>query len=361
MLRSEIRRCAGLGTVLVAMLLCPEATAQQADGEAHLVQHDRRGLTFDRYRPDRYIGNHRRHSQSRLRYHSKLYPFDRGEYHRRTYPHTYRGSLGLPPREDKLTLRFFGGPGFSPYSRYQHPEQEMYLDRYWEETENPTLPPLPPGQAIGMDDEPAPRPRANPPLVRRPRPNVMPRVRVSHDWGLEAPVPSAQEIEDSDYQRAWDKLASGDAESAQYAFAALALARPGRGLPKAGYALSMACQDDLHHAAWSMRRAFKVDADSIRNVPVDETLEIQLEKLLEAYGPEGSTRVRPNDARFMTAAIHFMLKHETQAYDALREAIHGGDIDASTLMLLELMGRERRKGKPGLDEDLRADIRNAGA
>ena len=72
---------------------------------------------------------------------------------------------------------------------------------------------------------------------------------------------------------AWESLAQGDARRALSQFWLEAQSYPKAGLPKIGYSLSAAASGDLKQGVVAMRRAFKIDPDTLRHYQLDPRLQ----------------------------------------------------------------------------------------
>jgi hypothetical protein len=298
------------------------------------------GQPFWYYRPDRYIGRHRKFGgEHDLRYYQHYYPFDRDDYLRRTYPHTYSGQFGDPPGPDRLRGHFYYGPGYSPFSRdgggYDTSPDAMYYPEF-QGPGSPAPAPAAPQelQPRGPDIVVKPLPPA-PGLPRRDRPDS----QVFEALEAEAASAPHRQAELADYERAWRMLGSGRLSSSQYAFSSLALMRPDEGMPRAGYAISMALQGDFVQAVWGMRRAFRADRHWRLVVPENAAVEHRLHGLATRLGhdaPEGMTRT---DAFFMLAAVHYLRRDFEAAEQAVMSAIERGDRDLSVLVLRSLIHR----------------------
>jgi hypothetical protein len=276
------------------------------------------GWTYSRH-PNRL----RWQGQGDLRYHQHHYPYDRAEHLRRTYPHTYRGQFGLEPEAPRLNGRFWSGPGYSPFNSAEPP---------------PVLEPVTPADPAaeappGMVQAPALPPRRLDPVPDRARGGreLLEASRPSPDRAL-------SRRRGGDFDHAWTLLADGHAERSQYAFASLALGRPSDGLPKAGFALAVALQDDHPTAAFLLRRALKVDAPALRDVPMTDALRRQATRLLALYEEAGGAhRLSATDTLLMSAVLHYLLGRPDAARGAAVAAVELGDRDPSIFVLLTLL------------------------
>ena len=147
----------------------------------------------------------------------------------------------------------------------------------------------------------------------------------------------------SSSDRAWALLSEGEAEAARSAFASLAAASPSHRQPKAGYALAAAILGDHEKALWAMRRAFRIDADSLHYLPVDKRLRERMQALLEQYGYQESQPEGKVDALFMRAALHYLLQEHAAAAADIDVAIAAGDTHRSARALKALLATRQTK------------------
>jgi hypothetical protein len=138
----------------------------------------------------------------------------------------------------------------------------------------------------------------------------------------------------------WRLLGQNNPREALDVFATQAGKNHNDGVPKVGYALSAAMQGDLNKAAWAMRRAFRIDPDSLHYLKIDALLRTRIDMLLAEYHDQlnyaqGNRHV---DVAFMIAALNYLI-HEN---DAARAAIEAsvdklGDNSPSALNLQRLV------------------------
>ena len=138
----------------------------------------------------------------------------------------------------------------------------------------------------------------------------------------------------------WRLLGQNNPREALDVFATQAGKNHNDGVPKVGYALSAAMQGDLNKAAWAMRRAFRIDPDSLHYLRIDVLLRTSIDMLLAQYHnqlnyAQGNRHV---DVAFMIAALNYLI-HEN---DAARVAIEAsvdklGDNSPSALNLQRLV------------------------
>ncbi|MDZ7753524.1 MAG: hypothetical protein U5S82_18230 [Gammaproteobacteria bacterium] len=146
----------------------------------------------------------------------------------------------------------------------------------------------------------------------------------------------------------WSRLAAGDARGALRSFGLAAEAAPDSGQPKAGYAVAAAATGDLSRGVWAMRRAFRIDADGLHYLEVDDELRPRLEEVLAAYSP-----VEGQDEAFMNAALYYILEAPDSATEALERLKAFGD-DSEAAQNLEALIAElvRERGAAPADAPL---------
>lgn len=146
--------------------------------------------------------------------------------------------------------------------------------------------------------------------------------------------------------RGWRHLSQGRFSQALYSFARQAAASPGAE-PKVGYALSAASLGAVSRGVASMRRALRVDPESLPGINIDEDLQPTVQRLIERYSVTGSRDLHDRDRAFMIASLHYLLRDLDSAHTAIRLAIRAGDERPSTANLervieQELVDRARR-------------------
>ena len=145
-------------------------------------------------------------------------------------------------------------------------------------------------------------------------------------------------------ENGWTLLGEGRYEQALRQFGHESQLNPQRGEPKVGYALSSALAGRLERGVWAMRRAFSTDPHGVHYVSIDEKLRPSVQKLAGHYGyAEGQG---PSDGPFMAAALHFLVRENEAAHDAITAAVAAGDRKSSTLNLQRLIEDEVRGQVP---------------
>ena len=141
----------------------------------------------------------------------------------------------------------------------------------------------------------------------------------------------------SAYAAGWARLANGHYSQALSIFAADIRSRPSDGAPKVGYALSAAGAGDFRRGVWAMRRALRVDPNSVHYVVVDGSLRRQVERLLVQYQQTGGNALDRADAAFMIASLHYLLRDTTSARASFNAAVANGETSPSATNLKRLI------------------------
>lgn len=81
-----------------------------------------------------------------------------------------------------------------------------------------------------------------------------------------------------------------------------------------------------------MRRALRVDPNSLKHLTFSDKLQQSIVKLIDAYKLKGNT-----DAMFMVAALQYLLNNQVNANAALGEVLSQGDKNESTHNLKRLL------------------------
>ena len=135
---------------------------------------------------------------------------------------------------------------------------------------------------------------------------------------------------------AWLTLGQGQYSAALNVFAVESQSHPNSGVPKAGYALATAANGDLERGVWAMRRAFRIDPDSLHYLQLDEKNHLLVDNLIGQYSSQNNR----GDQDFMISALQF-LKHD---YPAAKESIINaqqyGDNSTSITNLLRLIDQQ---------------------
>jgi len=151
---------------------------------------------------------------------------------------------------------------------------------------------------------------------------------------------------------AWTILAQGKSRAALRIFAEEAENHPGKGAPKVGYALASASSGDLNRGVWAMRRAFRIDPDSLDYLHFDEKALTVINQLIGKYQVVSLDHRGGPDSAFMVSALNYLRHDYKTAHEALNQAIEGGDKSVSLTNLQKLL-REQSSPNPGNSRDRR--------
>jgi hypothetical protein len=137
-------------------------------------------------------------------------------------------------------------------------------------------------------------------------------------------------------ESAWEILAEGQTRLALRQFAIDAQAYPKAGLPKIGYALSSAASGKMKQSTEAMRRAFKIDSESLYYQQYDLRLHPMIHQVRSKFQHKLKRRGRETDAAFMVAALSYMIGDYSSTYYALKRAHKDGDRSRSYKNLMGL-------------------------
>ncbi|MFT7460533.1 MAG: hypothetical protein ACI909_003221 [Planctomycetota bacterium] len=124
---------------------------------------------------------------------------------------------------------------------------------------------------------------------------------------------------------AWELLLQGQTRIALKQFSNDAMIYPKSGLPKIGYALAAAASGDLKQGVAAMRRAYKIDPESLHYYQVDHRLLPLVDNLIGQYQYSLSQRGRRKDEAFMVAALSYLIHDYPTAHQAMERAKRDGD------------------------------------
>lgn len=166
-------------------------------------------------------------------------------------------------------------------------------------------------------------------------------------YGNEAFEPSAQAYQGDGPMGTtgpgWVLLANGQYGQAQDIFSRDAHFRPSDGVAKIGLSLSVAAGGDLERGTWAMRRAARIDPESLVYVALERPLRLQVDKLVKRYRQKLERAPRDPDTAFMVASLSYLLGKDSAAQHAIDDAIRYGD-DSPSAENLELLIRDRQAG-----------------
>ncbi|MEE9494053.1 MAG: hypothetical protein V3W04_11815 [Gammaproteobacteria bacterium] len=135
----------------------------------------------------------------------------------------------------------------------------------------------------------------------------------------------------------WRLLAKNKPRKALNIFSKQAQRNQKDGAFKVGYALSMAMLGNLNKATWAMRRAFRVDPESLHYIDFKHSLKSRMHRLIKKYEQRLDTAGYQSDAAFMIAALHYLLHDNDRAYRAIKRATDAHDNALSTKNLYRLI------------------------
>ena len=138
----------------------------------------------------------------------------------------------------------------------------------------------------------------------------------------------------------WRLLAQNRAGEALAFFAGQAGRHQNDGVPKVGYALSTAMQGDLDRAVWAMRRAFRIDPNTLHYINIEQPLRSRINNLITKYNDllDYSDGAENSDSAFMIAALSYLLHDENASRKAIEEATDkAGDNSQSARNLYNLV------------------------
>ena len=183
--------------------------------------------------------------------------------------------------------------------------------------------------------------------------------RLGYDSAPQAPMPDYDNYEMDDYDidsekgdklegaksseakdeytqlrsRGWMLLAEDQPSAALREFARDAQQNLSNGVHKVGYSISAAATGRLSRGVWAMRRACRIDPDSMHHLnieQIDHRIPATVERLEEAYSERIARRRNDRDSAFMVASLRYLIGKDTQAKDAIDLAVRHGDRASST-------------------------------
>ncbi len=138
-------------------------------------------------------------------------------------------------------------------------------------------------------------------------------------------------------QVAWRLLARGRDYDALRHFSRMARLRPAEGEPKIGYALAVAGLGDLRRGARAMRRALRIDPESLLNLTIDGRLRSRIHALTAGYHTRLENNQADRDAAFMLAVLYGLIGDTESARYAMGLLESGGDQTPSAMDLRRLI------------------------
>ncbi|MCH8846886.1 MAG: hypothetical protein IIC11_09165, partial [Proteobacteria bacterium] len=115
---------------------------------------------------------------------------------------------------------------------------------------------------------------------------------------------------------------------------------PKAGIPKVGYALAIAASGDLSRAVWAMRRAFRIDPDSLHYLQLDEANQGIIDTLIDKYHYSVNQEDEFSDEAFMVSALNYLKHDYIASRGAVGHAINNGDRSTSAHNLQKLINQQ---------------------
>ena len=142
---------------------------------------------------------------------------------------------------------------------------------------------------------------------------------------------------------AWQTLGQGQYSAALNVFANEAQSHPDSGVPKAGYALATAANGDLERGVWAMRRAFRIDPDSLHYLQLDEKSHLLVDDLISQYSSYKNDGIA--DKGFIISALYYLKHDYSAAKKAIINAQQYGDKSSSITNLQRLINQQLVTGQ----------------
>jgi len=141
----------------------------------------------------------------------------------------------------------------------------------------------------------------------------------------------------------WTLLGNNQASAALSDFGRQAQASPSKGDPKVGYALASADLGRLDKGVWAMRRALRIDPNSLHYVTLDERLNSKVEQIIQQYEKKLAYSAIDDDAAFMLASLHYLRRDIQAARSNIDQALLKRYHRTSTKNLKALIEKETKK------------------
>ena len=141
----------------------------------------------------------------------------------------------------------------------------------------------------------------------------------------------------------WVLLSNGQYGQAEDIFSRDSRYRPSDGVAKIGLSLSAAAGGDLDRGIWAMRRAARIDPESLVYVTLEQPLQVGVNRLLGRYKKKLERSPRDPDTAFMLASLSYLLGDDSGAQRAIEDAIRYGD-NSPSAQNLELLIKDRQSG-----------------
>jgi len=132
---------------------------------------------------------------------------------------------------------------------------------------------------------------------------------------------------------AWDDLSQGKTGEALRAFAAVVDAAPDDAVARLGYALTQAEHGQLNAAVTNMRRAIERNVELAADAPLDASIKLIIDGLIDDYMALLDRPTRRADASFMLAALLHLTDDADLARRYADRAAEAGDTSAANAAL----------------------------
>lgn len=144
----------------------------------------------------------------------------------------------------------------------------------------------------------------------------------------------------------WDQLAEGRSLEAIKSFYQDINSNSGSGVAKLGYGLAYAETGDFEHAAWAIRRAFKIDPEGVANIMLDGKLRPTLQKIAAKF--ENSDSMPLNQNNSLVLGTLYQLMGDIEVADFV---VKEGKLDPS-MYLVGMIKEENKMEKEMAEESI---------
>ena len=117
----------------------------------------------------------------------------------------------------------------------------------------------------------------------------------------------------------WHSLARGNAKHALDIFAIQSQQDLNSGIPKVGFSIAAAANGEMDRGIRAMRKAIKIDPESLNNITINKDLETKIDFLNEEYKSILKNKDAQADQSFMIAALSYLQQDYTTAKNILKE------------------------------------------
>jgi hypothetical protein len=162
------------------------------------------------------------------------------------------------------------------------------------------------------------------------------RLDVSFVHDSPAPAPAPPPVMTTD-GKGWTLLREGEPVRALGSFTARLMSTPSDGNARIGFAIAASLYGDDTTAIDAMRAAVRLNPETVRGFEADAEVGLLLRPLVNRYNEAAARQDGPSDDRFMTAALHCLLRE----YDEARYVLEGGAGPGSArLVAIAISGQE---------------------